>query len=142
LNHEGAHWRQPQCPDRSARNEKGIDCETEDDQGKNLKVQITRAYSDKTFYRQQARAGQAEGVYANLDVLVDTWRERIARKAAALAERQDITLALDAAEASPLPDVIGLFQARHGIWAAEQGFKDIWIVGSSSEWTYRLDATV
>jgi len=139
LNHDGAHWREPRCPDRSAREERGIDCEAEDEDGNKLQMQITRADSDKVFYRHQAKAGQADKVYANLVVLVNTWRESIARKAAGLAGRKNITLALDAAEASPLPDAILLFQQCHGTWATEQGFKDIWIVGSSPEWTYRLD---
>jgi hypothetical protein len=102
-------------------------------------MQITRADSDKAFYGHQAKAEQAKKIYANLDVLVDTWRERIECKTAALAGRENITLALDAAEASPLPDAIMLFHQCHGTWAARQRFKEVWIVGSSPEWTYRLD---
>jgi hypothetical protein len=118
LNHDGAHWREPQCPNRSAREEQGIDCEAEDDEGNKLQMQITRADSDKAFYGHQARAGQAGKVYASLGVLVDTWRERIEFKTAGLAGRGNITLALDAAEASPLPDAIMLFHQCHGTWAA------------------------
>jgi hypothetical protein len=140
LNHDGAQWIDPECPDRPAQEEGGVDCEAKDDQGNKLQIQITRSDSDRAFYRRQAREGQADKLYANLDILTDTWRERIEDKAT-LAGRSNVILVLDAAESSPLPDAITLFRQRHGPWASQQGFKAIWIVGASGEWTYRLDAT-
>lgn len=139
LNRDGARWGEPRCVDRTAREEGGVDCEAEDDQGNHLQIQVTRADTDKAFFGRQAKEGQADKLYANLDILTDTWREPIKDKAK-LASRGNIVLALDAAEvSSTLPDVVGLFRRRHGIWAMQQGFKEIWIVGASWDWTYRLD---
>lgn len=140
LNHDGAQWGEPECPDRSGREEEGVDCEADDNQGNKLHIQVTRADSDRAFYQLQGKAGQADKLYANLDILTDTWRERVEDKAK-LADRGNIVLALDASEASPLPDAIAAFRSQHGTWARQRGFKEIWIVGGSWEWTYRLDVT-
>jgi hypothetical protein len=139
LNHYGGTWGEVRCPETSAREERGIDCRAEDAEGNRLEIQVTRADSDQAFYRMQATEGQAEKLYANLTNLVRTWHDRIADKAA-LAGRDTIVLALDAAEASStLPDAIDLFRRVHGDWAIKRGFKAIWIVGASWDWTYRLD---
>jgi hypothetical protein len=114
-----------------SRKESGVDCEARDQSGNRLKIQVTRADSDKAFYRRQATEGRADKLYANVDILIGTWREPI-RDEATLAGRGDIVLALDAAEASStLPDVIAVFREQYGPWAVEQSFQEIWIVGGA-----------
>lgn len=138
LKRDGGGWGDPKYPVTRSRHERGADCEAQDNAGNLLQIQITRAERDREFWARLSKKKHTEKFYANLDALTGTWRAAIEAKAG-LSGRDKILLALDETEASAaLPIAVDYFRER-GAWARERGFREIWVVGASPEWTNRLD---
>jgi hypothetical protein len=108
-----------------------------------LRVQLVRVVTDSTIWRELAQRGHHTTAAPSSHALAEGIRGAIEKKAqkTALGQRARLALALDATTTSAfaLGAVIRSFRDGHGSWCKELGFRAIWLVGPSSDMTYRLD---
>lgn len=109
-------------------------------------VQVVRANAAQDIWRDLAATGQHTSVGVIAQAVL-TLREAIESKAQAArippALRPSLILALDARRTPHLAfgQVVREFRSTHGAWAAQQGFRAIWVVGPLQQLVSRLDVT-
>ncbi len=136
LNRQSPVWGEPVKP---TGNEKGVDCELPHRDGKTkLKIQVVRAEAGPALRRSVARGDTVEGQPSS-DEIADSLRAAIEHKRTRAFG--DIVLALDATETPrfTFAPVTTSFRKRHGVWATQIGFNQIWVVGPIPDLVERLD---
>jgi len=116
-----------------------VDCELPHrDRKTKLKVQVVRAEARPELRRSIARGKTVEGQPSS-DEIADSLRAAIEHKRTRAFD--DIVLALDATDTPrcTFATVISSFRKRHGAWASQIGFSQIWVVGPIPDLVERLD---
>lgn len=133
LNSLGANWGDvKQLPGGPA------DCEARD--GKEvLLIQVTRAETEGSFWKTVSRTGHVETPPADPPAWADALWKSVERKRTRAHE--DVVLAVNAIRTPVyiLGAVVTDFRRRYAESARAVGFRELWIVGPSSEYVYRLD---
>jgi hypothetical protein len=115
------------------------DCDLEFD-GCQRRLQVTRA--EQTLWRPLADEGHVRR-NDSIERVAAGIRAAVEKKAQCLTREQqaNLTLVLDATFAADavLERVIAFYCVEQGEWTASLGFDEVWIVGPTSEATYRLD---
>lgn len=141
LNERGGSWTAP------LEGTGVVDCCSQDriDPKSSLDVQVVRAVSDPSFWRELNATGQAirnSVLNAALAKLIeDAIKKKANDRVIPVVSRRDLVLALDATRLPVLGfDAISR-QATQllGRWASELGFASVWLVGPRTELTWRLD---
>ncbi len=140
LNDQGADWEPP------VGGERDVDCLAESASNHNdrLQVQVVRAASDQTLWRDLGSTGEIEVAGASPEGLARELKAAIEHKAEHQippAQRVELTLALDANRlpAHALSPTVQAFREAYGVWAAGLGFQSVWLVGPAASLTSRLD---
>jgi hypothetical protein len=136
LNQSSEIWKKAAKPQGQ---EKGVDGELRHrTSGSVLKMQVVRAEAGAELRRKVAQQGSAGGVLGT-DALADVLQLAIDHKRT--RAYPDIVLALDATETSrfAFAPVVASFRRRHGAWAKQVGFKEIWVVAPIPDPVERLD---
>lgn len=117
--------------------EDGTDCVAAGPNGQ-LSIQVTRAPSDESVWRDLGRDGRSQGS-GSTEELSDRLLLSIHKKGN-LAGRGDVILAIDARFdiATAIPAVVENFGKRHAEDAKAVGFASIWLVGPLDELCFRL----
>jgi hypothetical protein len=139
MNRRGADWLEPVIADAA---DSSIDCLAQSaTSGRRVLIQVVRAISDSSLYRQLAQqtayraVATVETLIAHLAASVD-----FKEKALGKIERASLVLALDA---NRLP-AFSMTEVRTAVTdqlptiVAETGFKEVWLVGTIVEHTYRV----
>jgi hypothetical protein len=137
LKRDGAQWHAPVVVGANARDEAGVDCRAENDAGEVLKMQVTSA--EREAWRCLDHALEIERQCDDIEPVVDALRDAVAAKR--LDGRGEITLLIDATDSprASMRGVVEEFRRRYGLWAREQGWQAIWLVGPVVEFVSRLD---
>ena len=136
LNQLGENWNRPELENADARSERGVDCVADDRSGSDkLLIQVTSTEREIWGRREPVHER-----YAQQSEVVEAIHAAIAAKATR-ADR-NIVLALDAIDSprAAFRSVADAFRKLYGVWAADVGFKAIWLVGPSVGLVHRLDA--
>lgn len=134
LNQLGARWGEPGRPSGP---ERGIDFVAHAGDSE-LHIQVTRAFSDTSAFRELARESLVSRTVVIDDAVAALWSS-IERKRGSAGG--DVVLALDAtvpAGFAPVQLMIA-FRRRHGAQARVVGFASVWLVGPTAMLTWRLD---
>jgi hypothetical protein len=111
-----------------------------------LKIQVTRAVQDPSVRKDLAVGRQVARSYMSADHAADDLWKAIDGKATHYATRltpqelSQISLALDSTETLShvlCPEVAASFRDRYKA-SGTRGFKDIWLVGPTADFTYQL----
>jgi hypothetical protein len=141
LNAKHPIWREPQelVPPPN-----DIDCRVTrlDGQSPTLDIQVVRAFSDPAFWQNVHRTGRGDGMSVSTHELAHALRKAIELKADKIPPRtkSNLVLALSALD-SPVvafDSVVEEFRNQFAIWAAAQGFLQIWLVGPNGMLTHQL----
>ena len=138
LNQYGGNWSPPRRPDGP---ERGTDFVARDGD-EELEIQITRAFSDRSVWRELSRASEVERAF-QIDGAVDQLWEAIQAKAndIAMSARPSLVLGLDTsfpAVFAPVGLMIA-FKKRHAAHVQSLGFKSVWLIGPTAALTWRID---
>jgi hypothetical protein len=103
-----------------------------------LKVQVVRAEVGPELRRSLSRRDSVSGKPRS-DEIADSLQAAIEHKRTRAFG--DIVLALDATETPrfAFAPIISSFRKRYGVWAAQVGFKQIWVVGPIPDLVAQLD---
>jgi hypothetical protein len=139
LNQDGGTWSRCDCGKRKRVDE--VDCTAFNADGKELKMQITRAAQDKTLW---TPSGEFCGKDRDQSVndAVEELRSAIKEKSRLPAvQKADLVLVLDAIETPGhvMDQIVNSFRKNYGTWLKALKFKQVWIVGPNESLTYRLD---
>lgn len=144
LNQDGANWENPVLGSGV------VDCASRDagDPDTVLSIQVVRAITDPAFWRELNETGEVIRRNILQTTLVHLLKQAIEAKAndssIPRGSRSDLVLALDANRLPVLGFDTVIRQAREslGTWAAELGFKSVWLVGPTPRLTCRLDVSL
>jgi hypothetical protein len=102
-------------------------------------LQITRAIWDQTIWNDVNRGG-ADFTLGYHEAAEELWLAMDRKKHAG---RRDLILALDALQTPGLAmmPVVAEFRKQYSVCARSLGFQSIWLVGPTSETTFRMDLT-
>jgi hypothetical protein len=134
LNQLGANWQRAELVGANASSERGVDCVARSTSRPPLQIQVTT--TEREVW------GKSEAIHersAEIRAVVEAIR--IAVQAKATRADRDVVLALDATDSprAALRQAVDTFRAQHGAWAADVGFKEIWLVGPVAALVNRLD---
>ena len=140
LQQRGHRWHLPQL----AGEHDDCDCVSQslDCLDDHLRVQLVRALIDTTAWRELAQRGMHASQTATRE-MAEALRDTVAKKAARTSpvQRKQLALAIDATTTSAfaLGPVISAFRSHYGEWCKGLDFIAVWLIGPSSEMTYRID---
>lgn len=138
LNQFGANWNNPNRPQGA---EDGSDFMATD-RDTLLRIQVTRAYAESTFWRDLAFAHDVEREFAVTEAAEQLWRV-VSAKAARLAPatRVSLVLALDATQICVLASlgVMIAYKQQYALDTRNLGFQAVWVVGPTEKLTWQLD---
>lgn len=139
LNRQGTLWRNLRCAEGRPSD---VDCVAQNESGDVLKMQVRRADSEESLWREIEQGNTVRDQRSVTDT-VQNLRDAIKAKSdkLPLQQKKELLLVLDATETPDhaLSQTVELFCARHGAWATGLGFKGIWVVGPTEDFVHRLD---